>query len=212
MDMERLDQIAQHFMKNRKSHNQREIGAVYYHGQRTARGIIELRKAIVPGDDSHDNILRAAAMFHDIGKGLEPHEQYGALIAKDALKDAVTPEELAEIIRIIAAHCDRCGENSPHDVWCKLQQDADLLDHFGTYEVWMCFQYYAHKGGGLADAADFYHTDLESFLGKHRALLNFDISRQIYDDKAAFEWQFVERLYVECQGYYYTPVKSNGGI
>lgn len=34
MDFQRLDEIAAKLMKKRKSHVEREIGAVYFHGKR----------------------------------------------------------------------------------------------------------------------------------------------------------------------------------
>ena len=46
MDFERLDVIARQIMLHRRSHIEREIGHVYYHGARTMVGVIELRRLI----------------------------------------------------------------------------------------------------------------------------------------------------------------------
>ena len=62
MDFERLDAIARQIMLHRRSHIEREIGHVYYHGARTMVGVIELRRLITV-DASHDDLLRAAALF-----------------------------------------------------------------------------------------------------------------------------------------------------
>ena len=40
MDLDRLQELAKKYMKDRKSHRDRETGAVYYHGLRVSRGVI----------------------------------------------------------------------------------------------------------------------------------------------------------------------------
>lgn len=202
MNFERLNEIAAHLMIDRQSHKERETGSVYFHGQRASKGVLSLRKAVLPGDSSHDDILRAAAIFHDVGKGLEPHNVYGALITREALKDEVLPEELEEIARIIEAHCDRKPGTDTHDLWCKLMQDADLLDHFGAQDIWNIVYYSAYEKTGLDAAVQYFQEHWESFMQEHRGLLNFDLSIAIYDEKMRYERQFAERLYVEAQGEY----------
>lgn len=202
MDFDRLDEIAAHLMKSRQAHTMRETGSVYYHGTRTARGILTLRKAVLPEDNDHDDILRAAAMFHDVGKGIEPHNEYGALLAKEALKNEVTPFELNEIERIIYAHCLRSPGSGEHDNWCMLLQDADLLDHFGVYEIWMNVNYYAYTHEGIDEQVVFYRDELENFLDEHAKLLNFDVSKRIFAEKAEFERAYAKRLFVEARGDY----------
>ena len=112
MDFEKLDEVARHLMKRRKAHPERETGSVYDHGKRVARLIITLRKAVIPDDDSMDDILRLAGMFHDIGKGIEPHAAYGAPIMMQAVKGLVSEREAQEAARLIEAHCDRRPDGS----------------------------------------------------------------------------------------------------
>ena len=149
MDFERLNAVAEKLMKHRKAHTMREQGSIYDHGQRVAKLVITLRRAVVPGDESMDDILRLAGIFHDIGKGIEPHAAFGAPIMRQAVKGIVTEEEAREAARLIESHCDRRPSEPVHDVWVRLIQDADLLDHIGTYNIWMDIQYYAHTGEGV---------------------------------------------------------------
>ena len=79
MDFARLNALAEGWMRTRQAHLERERGSVYFHGQRVAKGVLELRRRVTE-DASHDEILRAAAIFHDIGKGIEPHAQSGAAL------------------------------------------------------------------------------------------------------------------------------------
>lgn len=85
MNFERLEALAEKTMGKRKSHIEREIGAVYFHGKRVAVGVLQLREKLFSEDGSHDEILRCAGLFHDIGKGIEPHPQTGALLVRKLL-------------------------------------------------------------------------------------------------------------------------------
>ncbi len=82
LDFEKLENIAKDLMLERHVHLTREIGSVYYHGMRVSRAVLRLRKMIFPLDDSMDECLRAAGLLHDIGKGVEPHGHYGAVLAR----------------------------------------------------------------------------------------------------------------------------------
>ena len=69
MDFARLNALAEGWMRTRQAHLERERGSVYFHGQRVAKGVLELRRRVTE-DASHDEILRAAAIFHDIVAGM----------------------------------------------------------------------------------------------------------------------------------------------
>ena len=140
IDYSHLDALAAKLMRDRKTHPNRETGFVYRHGGRVAVSVIALRKRVMAGE-SHDDALRVAAMFHDIGEGIEPHARSGALLAQDALRERVPPDVLAEAVRLIAEH----QSYQTNDPWVQLLQDADVLDHFGTLDVGLAFQYGAYS-------------------------------------------------------------------
>ena len=202
MDFERLNALAEGWMRARQAHLERERGSVYFHGQRVAVGVLELRRRVTE-DDSHDEILRAAAIFHDIGKGIEPHAQSGAALVRGLLREEIEPQALAEIARLIASHCDRRPREDAHDVWARLLQDADLLDHFGCYDVWMSSMNAANWAHGSLEALDdFYQNRYDEHVSKNRKLLNFAQSLAVFDEKDAFVRQFAARLRVESAGGY----------
>ena len=206
MDFEALDQLAARLMAKRKPHVQRERGSVYYHGQRVAKGVIQLRK-MVTSDNSHDPYLRAAALFHDVGKGMDPHAAIGATMMHEQLKGYMAPDEIDEVTRLIAAHDDRRPDSRKYDLPTRLLQDADLLDHYGTQELFMCFSYSAVHERGVHTALDFYRNDFKKIVNRNRKLLNFDESRRIFDEKYRFQREFIKRLKVETEGGY-MPVKG----
>jgi len=199
MDFERLDAVAQKLMKRRKAHPEREAGSIYDHGRRVAKLVITLRRAVVPDDDSMDDILRLAGMFHDIGKGIEPHAAFGAPIMQQAVKSVVTDEESAEAARLISAHCDRRPDDPDHDVWERIIQDADLLDHIGTYTIWMDIQYSAYKDESFSALAARLAKNAEDYANNQRPKLNFPISKAIYDNRIALYLEFAKRIQAESE-------------
>ena len=207
MDFEALDRLAEQLMAKRKPHTQRERGSIYYHGQRVAKGVIQLRK-MVTSDNSHDPYLRVAALFHDVGKGMEPHATVGAALMKEQLRPYMASDEIEEVVRLISVHDDRKPESRKYDIPTRLLQDADLLDHYGTSEIFMCFSYSAVHERGMHTALDFYRNDFKKIINRQRKLLNFDESRRIFEEKYRFQREFIKRLKVESEGGY-MPVKGS---
>jgi HD superfamily phosphodiesterase len=199
MNLIAIRQIAEDTMLDRYGHPDRGIGDSYFHGQRTAKLAVTLRKLILPEDDSHDEILTVAGWFHDIGKGMPQHARYGAALAKEALKDHLTPDELTEVAEIIALHGNR--GHSEYSDWIKIQQDADFIDHGGTYFIWFNFtsRAWLHKGD-IAEIAreqtEVFHDDMRKDLDK----LNFAVSRKIAEEKLQFQEMFWQRMKTEANG------------
>lgn len=202
MDFDRLNALAERWMRQRQAHLERERGSVYFHGQRVARGVLELRRRVTE-DGSWDDVLRAAALFHDIGKGIEPHAQSGAALVRGLLREEIPPESLEQVARLIETHGDRRPGEDVHDQWARLLQDADLLDHYGCYGIWMAAlatSYYENAGIEAMDR--FLRENYEGQADCHRALLNFPESVRIYDEKDAYMREFARRLRVESTGGY----------
>lgn len=201
MDFKRLEAQAEQAMGHRKSHVEREIGHVYFHGKRVANSVLLLRERVFPNDASHDDVLRCAGLFHDLGKGINPHARTGAILARELLQGAMTAEELDEVCQLISIHDDRHPESDVHSPWAKLLQDADLLDHFGIQGVWLSFTYNAYMGQkGMMDLPAFYETEWKPMVVKNRERLNFPESKEIFDEKTAYEWSVIQRLQLEGEG------------
>ena len=198
MDLNLIKQRAYEKLGKRKAHHHRETGFIYYHGARTAKLVINLRKLIFPEDSSMDEILQAAAYFHDVAKGIEPHSKFGAMLAKEMLQDLCTAEELEQIVGLIGCHASR--KKRPYNTYEMLLQDADLLDHFGTIELWMNFNYYAIEDQNMDFSIEFYHTEFKEIAAKNKSLINFDISQRIFDEKLDFLYDFVKRMEIETKG------------
>lgn len=199
MDFERLDAIARQLMLYRRSHIEREIGHVYYHGARVMNGVIQLRK-LITADSSHDDLLRAACLFHDCGKAIEPHGISGAALVGEFLKDELTRYELNEVQRLIRLHDDR--GHIEYDLWVKLMQDADILDHYGSMEIWLNYNWAAYNDRNVPQTIEFYRSEYSGQVNEHRSLLNYDISRRIFDEKINYVYAISKRLEIEASGMY----------
>ncbi len=202
-NIESLRKLAYELLAARRSHDYREKGFIYYHGQRVAKLAINLRKLIIPDDDSNDDVIRVASYFHDIAKGIEPHFEYGAILVKEILKEYFTEEELKKIVDIVRYHTLRRKDNDYAD-YIKIVQDADILDHYGTIGVWLDFHYYAYHDLSMEKALEIYEQEYEKQISKVRELLNYDISKKIYDDRVEFQRKFFRRFAVEVKGDIFT--------
>lgn len=199
-DMTVIKQLAFDLLGNRNSHHWKEKGNKYYHGERVANLALSLRKIILPEDDSHDDILTVAAWFHDLMNGTEEHAEKGALKAREVLQGYCTEQELNEICGIIAVHDDRYAGRDTYSDYIKLHQDADHLDHFGTYDIWIGFAYSISLGKTIKDVIDWLSDIRPREDEKYRKELNFEVSRRIYDEKSAFVRQFSQRFRMEGTG------------
>ncbi|MCB2286609.1 HD domain-containing protein [Clostridium algidicarnis] len=199
MDIKVIEEIAYKMMVNRKAHIEREKGFIYYHGLRVSKISLKLRKIILKEDCSHDDMIFVACLFHDIAKGIEPHGKYGAILARDILNQHCTEYEINEIANIIHNHSLR-KKNNDYSEYVKIVQDSDILDHFGSIEIWMNFLYYAHKDKPISNSLEFYDSQYTFEVEKCRELLNYDVSRKIFDEKVSFATSFIDRFRRENEG------------
>ena len=189
---------AEQLLADVRSHPRREKGWAFRHGSRTANLSLWLRERLFPGEDRMDDVLYAAALFHDCAKdeGVD-HAEAGAARAKATLSRLLGKQELGLALRAIAQHDKRLGEHSDLE---RILQDADVLDHFGAIEVWLNVSYSVFGGEGPECALDFYACEWASTVECLRSALNFDLSRQVFDERVAFSDAWRRRLEVESTG------------
>jgi len=187
-------------MGTKRSHPFKEKGNKYTHGQRVAALALTLRERIFPGDASRDEILTVAAWVHDIMNGIENHAEQGAARARALLSPHCSAGELDDICGIIAVPDDRRPGCDAYSDIVKLHQDADLLDHYGTFEVWSFIQYAAPHDETINDVVDWLLHKRLAEDEPYRSELNYEISGRIFDEKMDFVKRFSERFAVECAG------------
>ncbi len=198
MDLAAIEKLAYKKMGRRQTHPYREPGYIFYHGQRVAGLALQLRELIFPAETGDDEVIVIGSWFHDVAKGIEPHWEYGAHLAGKILKKYCPPQKLAQIQEIIRGHTLRKEKDYPNYV--KLVQDADILDHYGTMEIWLNFSYAAGQKGTVSDVWEFYDEEYKKRLKRVKALLNYALSVEIFEEKDQFVQDFMARLRSEGEG------------
>ena len=67
----------------------------------------------------------------------------------------------------------------------------------------MSISYYAYTTQQeMNQVPEFYMGEWQKQIAEHRALLNYDCSKEIFDDKVAFEKQIADRMEIEKNGTY----------
>ena len=194
MNLQKISEIAAREMKTKSSHPFKEPGNKYYHGQRTAEIIKQLCPIV--GYTGNMEILIVSAWFHDICNGEEHHENKGADKTCILLHDLCSESELKDIHRIISVHDSR--KKTDLAMYEKIHQDSDLLDHFGTFEVWNYFQYALKEKMSMTEAAYLLLDDSKFSAEENK--IHFEISQKIYDERRNYVKSFAERMLKESNG------------
>ncbi len=201
-----LREIAKTHLAAKSSHAWKEPGNKFDHGIRTAQLAERLRLAICPDDRTvQPEILTAAAWFHDLCNGQDNHEQAAADQLPFLIGHLCTSEELQTICAMIRVHDTRIDHtkqaNIPYTPTIQLLQDADMLDHLGSYDIWITFAEFSYQHRTPRDyTACFHDGSFDRFAEKWRKHINYPFSRTIFDEKIAFEKAFAARMERELNG------------
>ena len=196
MDTGRVTQIAYDQMRSRP-YPEREEGYILYHGQRVAALSLLLNQHM--GAHIDEDILYAGALLHDVGKGLEPHSEMGAVLVQALLKEECTGLEIEEISRIVREHNQRRSDGC--SIQAKIVQDADVLDHVGAMGLWLKLLRNVNHERTIGESMECYaSSEVREGIARMRDSLNFDLSRSIFDERVAFEDRFFERFQQEVNG------------
>ena len=185
MKVTEAQRLAYDAMSRRRDQALREPGWIYYHGQRTGRIALDLARRLNVRVDL--DVLYVAGLFHDIGKDDEPHHETGAKLSAEILSDCCTQEELAAVSGLIRTHNQRNGLPE-YSKSALLLQDADILDHVGLIGVWLTFYWSGSHSESIDDHLAFIaEGPQEEQRVRMRGLLNFELSRQMYDERVRRE-------------------------
>ncbi len=199
MQRDVLMEIARKAMAGRKPHPGRERGYIFFHGRRVAHLAQHLADHIQGAEDLDRDILFAGGLFHDVGKGTEPHHEIGAILAGRLLRDVVEPEQREQICSLVANHNQRQCKNG--SLGEKILQDADILDHLGGQNIWLCIQYSAWQQRSVAKMLEYYDSEENArYLSGCLHALHFDASRAEARGRMELERMMFDALAREEQG------------
>lgn len=203
MNLKYIQELAQEVMMQRRSHPNVELGNKYFHGLRVANIVTELRQTLFPEHPEWDETLWVAALFHDIANDYTnpelDHQIAGAEMTAGILKDVCLAGEIEQITALIRTHDSRNPGGTATDPE-KLLQDADLLDHLGTFDIWYIFSRASSSGMNMLELFDWFEKtrpgkDKRFYDGCH-----FELSRRLILDKCRFVNDFGRRYMTEAAG------------
>jgi uncharacterized protein len=192
MDVAEIERIAKEQMETRKEQNAREPGWLYYHGLRTAKIALELAELL--GVKINREVVYAGALFHDIGKGSEPHNVRGAELTGRLLDPYFSKPELEAVCQIVELHNQRQGSKK-YSVPVRIVQDADLIDHVGPVVPWLAFYWSGKHGETVHDHIRFITgEENERYRRGMRGRLNFDVSIRMFDERVRWEDEYFKNF------------------
>lgn len=183
-----------------------------YHMERVHR--MAMRIAAEEGADM--DVVRAAALLHDVARAMEDegvigdHAAEGAKIAEGILRDVGFPEEkISRVVDCIRVHRFRRGETSG-SVEARVLQDADRLDALGAIGIARVFSKGGWENKPIHDPSipPKERYDGESLTSVNhiyekilrlRGELNTDTARRISGERHRFVKQFLERFLREWE-------------
>lgn len=190
MDHRHIEQIAIAQMLDRQEQTGRERGWLFYHGLRTAKIAEEICSLL--GIETDKDVVFTGALFHDIGKGSEPHNLKGAELTERLLMAHFTKEELTQVCEVIRLHNQR-RESKEHASYVKVVQDADLIDHVGPIGPWLAFYWSGTHNQTIHDHIRFViGEENDRYRKGMRSRLNFDVSVAMFDERVRWEDSFFE--------------------
>lgn len=196
MNLNAIMDIAVTEMKYKSSHPFKELGNKFYHGQRVCETIKQLCGII--GYKNNIDTLMVAAWFHDICNGSENHELHGADKTRELLDSLCSNDELSTIYKLISLHDSRDNDNLTIET--KILQDADLLDHFGVFEIWSSLHYALKENLSICATTELMFNNYNADFQKHYCLLHYECSKKIYIEKRLYVRDFITRMKVEGIG------------
>ncbi len=157
--------------------------------------VLALAERIGKAEGADMEVLRAAALLHDLARAEEmrggpDHAQAGAQRAREVL--AHWPKEKAEaVVQAIAAHRFR-GKVTPQTLEAKILYDADKLDSIGAIGIARAYI----LSGGLDDAP----LEFEVKLKKVKDTLFTETAKAMAEERHRYMMGFFSRLKAEEEG------------
>lgn len=189
------------------------------HGWDHVERVLRLCEKIGPEEGCDMDILRLAALLHDIGReesdksnGAHCHAMLGGRMAGKIMQEAGASPELTEkVVHCVEAHRFRKGAR-PESVEARVLFDADKLDSIGAVGVGRAFQFAGEVGARLHDpdvdpenTAPYGPGDTayREYLVKLRHIeerMLTETGRKFAGERAEFMREFFDRLNKEAEG------------
>jgi len=188
-----------------------------HHSKSHVERVYNLAVKIAREENADLDIVKAAALLHDIARAMEDegkiedHTVEGAKMARKVLEEVNFPKEkLEKVIHCIEVHRFRNNVKT-ESLEAKILQDADRLDMIGAIGIARVFSRGGwqnmpihdpsippkerYDGRSLTSVNHFYEKIL-----KIKDTLNTSTAKKIAEERHKFVEEFLERLFKEFKG------------
>lgn len=189
------------------------------HGPDHSERVYYMALAIGRKMDARIDILAAAALLHDIGRGEETasrgaicHALRGAELADPFLQELnFSRDEIAAILHCIRSHRFR-GKEKPLSLEARILFDADKLDSIGAVGIGRAFLFAGQVGAKLHDAEidhnmtlpysmeDTAYREFQVKMSRVRGQMLTEPGRKLAEQRHCFMEKFFDELNREMYG------------
>jgi len=166
------------------------------HGFDHVMRVYNLSVKIGVKENADINVLKIAALLHDVGRvlyGEREHALKSAKIAKELLsKMGLEKEFISRVVEAIKAH-SFSGKERPVSIEAKVLSDADKLDAIGAIGIARCFMYAGEHKRSLEKSIEHFYEKL--FLLKD--LMYTKTAKEIAIQRHIFMEKYLQELKAE---------------
>jgi uncharacterized protein len=177
------------------------LGNATFAGLDHAERILQIVEDIGQREGADLDILRVAALLHDIGVPVnkERHYEIGALMARGILSQlGFTEDGIEPIVYVIEAH-SRYGGPDPQTLEGRILQDADAVEYVGGIGLARAITRGLESGAYSGDVSEL-PALIDGLVERVDGTLHTERGRGLVRDRIAYLRAFQERLKAEIEG------------
>lgn len=166
-----------------------------------AERVLQIVEDIGRREGADLDILRVAALLHDIGVPInkERHYEIGALLARGVLLQfGFTADEIGPIAHAIEAH-SRYGGPDPQTLEGRILQDADAVEYVGAIGLARAIARGVESGAYSGDLNEL-PALIDGLIERVEGTLHTEGGQVLVRDRATYLRAFQERLKAEIEG------------
>ena len=177
------------------------LGNATFSGLDHAERVLQIVEDIGQREGADLDILRVAALLHDIGVPINKarHYEIGALMARGILsRFDFTEDEIEPIIHAIEAH-SRYGGPDPQTLEGRILQDADAMEYVGATGLARAIVR-GLEGGSYSGNLSELPALIDGLIERVDGTLHTERGRALVRDRIAYLRAFQEQLNAEIEG------------
>lgn len=181
-----------------KNYRYHHLTSVHQYAKKLAKNI----------DNTDNEVIEVAALFHDIGRTkdieedyLDPfeshegHDEQGAEIVSQYIDDILNKEQVNKVEQIIANH-----HSEPETLEGKIVQDADHLYSYGVHDLWRMIHYSAQTEREIDELPEYFWKQLVSRRAEELETFHFNKSQEVAQKRLIKYQETIRQFQDEIEG------------